>query len=247
MRIEETSVLLSIVIPTLNAAAHLPACFASIAEGSRLARDAGVIAPDIEVIVADGGSSDDTVALAGQWGARVIAAPRGRGSQLAAGADAANGNWLLFLHADTRLADNWLCAASGHINNPANPGMAAAFRFTLDDPSRAARILEAIVAWRSRALALPYGDQGLLISRKFYRALEGFGKDPLMEDVDFVCRIGAERLRELNAAAITSAARYREGKAGWILRPLRNLSLLGLWFLGLPTPVIARLYERRTG
>ncbi|MFM2129248.1 MAG: hypothetical protein RL477_794 [Pseudomonadota bacterium] len=244
MRSEEKSVLLSIVVPTLDAASHLPACFAAIAEGQRLARDCGVIAPDIELIVADGGSADDTVALAGQWGARVIAAPRGRGSQLAAGADVANGDWLLFLHADTRLADNWLCAVSGHINNPANPGMAAAFRFVLDDPSRAARFLESAVAWRTRALALPYGDQGLLVSRNFYRALGGFGKDPLMEDVDIVCRIGAARLRRLDAAAITSAARYREGKAGWILRPLRNLSCLSLWFLGLPAPMIARLYGR---
>lgn len=244
MRIEEKSILLSIVIPTLDAAAHLPACFTSIVQGVRMARDAGVIAPDVEIIVVDGGSSDDTVALAGQLGARVVSAPKGRGSQLAAGADAANGDWLLFLHADTRLADNWLCAASGHINNPANPGKAAAFRFVLDDPSRAARFLEAVVGWRSRELALPYGDQGLLISRGFYRALGGFGKDPLMEDVDIVCRIGSMRLRMLDAAAITSAARYREGKAGWILRPLRNLSCLGLWFLGLPAPVIARLYGR---
>lgn len=236
--------MLSIVIPTLNAAQHLPACFAAIAEGVRRARDAGAVAPEIEIIVADGGSSDDTVALAGQSGARVVTAPAGRGSQLAAGADAANGEWLLFLHADTRLADPWLCAVAGHINNPANPGMAAAFRFCLDDPSRAARVFESIVAWRSRALALPYGDQGLVISRALYRALGGFGKDPLMEDVDLVCRIGGARLRHLDAAAITSAARYRQGKAGWILRPLRNLSCLGLWFVGLPTPVIARLYGR---
>ena len=75
MRIEEKSILLSIVIPTLDAAAHLPACFTSIVQGVRMARDAGVIAPDVEIIVVDGGSSDDTVALAGQLGARVVSAP----------------------------------------------------------------------------------------------------------------------------------------------------------------------------
>ncbi len=234
--------MLSIVIPTLDAAAHLPGCLDAVAEGARVAEVAGVSAPALEVIVADGGSTDGTAVLAADRGARVIAAPRGRGTQLAAGAAAANGDWLLFLHADTRLDPAWLCAAAGHMNNPANPGKAAAFRFTLDDTAPAARLIEALVAWRCRALALPYGDQGLLISAGLYRALGGFRTQPLMEDVDLVCRIGAERLRLLPVAAVTSAVRYRKG--GWLLRPLRNLSCLGLYFLGLPAPVIARLYGR---
>lgn len=242
MRIEENGFVLSIVIPTLDAAAHLPACLAALNDGGRMARDLGVIAPDIELIVVDGGSTDETTAIAEKAGARVLTAPKGRGSQLAAGADAANGDWLLFLHADTRLAESWLCAASGHANNPDNRGKAAAFRFVLDDEARPARILEAIVAWRSRALALPYGDQGLMISRDFYRALGGFKPDPLMEDVDLVCRIGGDRLRLFAVAAVTSAERYRKG--GWLARPLRNLSCLSLYFMGLPTPMIARLYGR---
>ena len=236
--------MLSIVIPTLNASAHLSACFAALTEGVRTARDIGVVAPDIEIIVADGGSSDDTQSRAAELGARVISAPAGRGSQLAAGADAANGDWILFLHADTRLSNTWLCAAAGHLNNPANAGRVAAYRFALDDGARVARMIEMLVAWRCRALALPYGDQGLLISRKFYRDLGGYSADPLMEDVDLICRVGGDRLRLFKVAALTSAERYRQGKAGWILRPLRNLSLLGLYFLGLPTPLIARLYGR---
>lgn len=242
MRIEETNILLSIVIPTLDAAAHLPACLDAVADGRRTARDLGVIAPEVELIVVDGGSSDNTAAIAERAGARVITAPKGRGSQLAEGAKAAAGDWLLFLHADTRLANTWLCAAAGFANNPANPGRAAAFRFALDEAAWPARVLEVLVSWRCRALGLAYGDQGLLISRAFYRTLGGFRPDPLMEDVDLVCRVGAERMRVLPVLAVTSAARYRKG--GWLLRPLRNLSCLGLYFLGLPTPMIARLYGR---
>lgn len=244
MRIEECEPVLSIVVPTLNASAHLPACLQAVRDGAGCARDLGMVLPAVELIVVDGGSDDDTVAVAERAGARVISAPRGRGAQLAAGANAANGDWLLFLHADTRLAERWLAAAAGHLNNPSNRARAAAFRYALDDADTPARVLEAIVNWRSRALALPYGDQGLLISAEFYRALGGFRPDPLMEDVDLICRVGADRLRLFDVPAVTSAERYRKG--GWLLRPLRNLACLGLYFLGLPTPTIARLYGYRT-
>jgi rSAM/selenodomain-associated transferase 2 len=198
--------------------------------------------PELEVVIADGGSSDDTRAIAERLGVRLVAAPRGRGPQLAAGARAAGGEWLLFLHADTRLAQGWMEAVAGFVNNPANRSKAAAFRFALDDESRAARLLERLVAWRCRALALPYGDQGLLIRRPLYEALGGYPEDPLMEDVALVSAIGRERLRFLDVPAVTSAARYERG--GYVLRTLRNLSCLGLYFLGLPTPLIARLYGR---
>ncbi|MEO5375143.1 MAG: glycosyl transferase family 2, partial [Alphaproteobacteria bacterium] len=147
---------------------------------------------------------------------------------------------LLFLHADTRLAPGWAAAAAAFMAEPANAARAAAFRFALDDEAPAARRLERLVAWRCRVLGLPYGDQGLLLSRAFQDELGGFRPLPLMEDVDMVRRIGRRRLVMLEPAAVTSAVRYR--RDGYLVRPLRNALCLGLYLAGVPTPVIARLY-----
>jgi rSAM/selenodomain-associated transferase 2 len=219
---------LSVVIPSLNAGAKLSAALAALEPARGLIRD---------IVVADGGSSDDTQALAERAGARVIAAPRGRGVQLRAGAEAAKGDWLLFLHADTVLEPGWERDAARVME--AGESKAAFFRFALDDVAPAARRLEAIVAWRVRLLALPYGDQGLLISRVLYDAIGGYAPLPLMEDVDIVRRLRARRLVALNARAITSAARYRKG---YWRRSLRNAGILTLYFLGVSPACLARLY-----
>jgi hypothetical protein len=97
-----------------------------------------------------------------------------------------------------------------------------------------------MVAWRCRALALPYGDQGLLIARSLYDAVGGFAAIPLMEDVDLVRRLGRRRLAPIAATAVASAHRYRS--AGYLRRPLRNLFCLSLYFAGVPPRRIARLY-----
>ncbi len=227
-------VALSVVIPTLNAAQALPRCLEALgpAPALRLA----------EVIVADGGSTDATRTVAERSGARVLAPGPGpgRGRQLAAGAAVAVGDWLLFLHADTVPGPGWAEAAGRFAGDPANARRAAVFRFALDDDAPGARRLEAVVAWRCRALALPFGDQGLLISRAFYDELGGFRPYPVMEDVDLVRRIGRRRLAFLEPVACTSAARYRAG--GYWLRPMRNLACLGLYFLGVPPRLLVRLY-----
>jgi rSAM/selenodomain-associated transferase 2 len=191
-----------------------------------------------EIIVVDGGSTDGTAAIARSSGARLVQSPRGRGLQLAAGAAAAKGGWLLFLHADTLLAPGWREAAERHMAR--GPDRAACFRFRLDAGERRARLVEAAVALRVRLLGLPYGDQGLLVSRRLYDEVGGYRPLVLMEDVDLVRRIGARRIERLAVYAITSAARWRSG--GWLRRSGRNLLCLALYRFGMSAERVARLY-----
>jgi rSAM/selenodomain-associated transferase 2 len=223
-------ILISAVIPVLNAAATLPQTLAMLRGSAMFA----------ETLVVDGGSTDDTVALAKSAGAQVIAAPRGRGGQLAAGAAAASGDWLLFLHADCRLEPGWEQATEAFLAVPGAESRAGYFDLALDDPAPAARRLECIVAWRCRVLALPYGDQGLLIARCLYDEVGGFAPLPLMEDVEIVRRLGRRRLVRIGASCFTSAQRYR--RDGYVWRPLRNLVCLSLYFAGVPPARIVRFY-----
>ena len=221
----------STLIPTLNAAASLPATLAALR---------GHVA---EIIIADGGSADGTPQLAKTLGARVITGNRGRGVQLRAAADAATQPWLLAMHADTRPGPGWQEAAAGFIAQLENTTRAAHFRFALDHPAPQARRLEAMVAWRCRWLRLPYGDQGLLIARDFYQALGGYEPVPLMEDVALIRRIGRKRLRALPVDFITSAEKWQ--RDGWYGRSARNLFCLSLWFAGVSPERIAGFYARR--
>ena len=191
-----------------------------------------------EILVVDGGSSDATVAIAERGGARVVVAPKGRGAQLRAGAAAAQGDWLLFLHADTLPGRAWPGAVERHIAG--RPGQAACFRFRLADQAWQARAIERGVAARVALLALPYGDQGLLISRRLYDSVGGYRALPLMEDVDLARRLGRRRLAVLDEEAVTSGARWR--RDGWLRRSARNLACLTLYRLGVPVERIARLY-----
>jgi len=220
--------MLSVVIPVLNGGADLPAALAAVV-------------PNVdETLVVDGGSADGSPALAETGGARVLAAPRGRGRQLAAGAEAARGDWLLFLHADTVLGPGWLAATQHFRARPGAEKLAGYFHLAFDEDSQPARRTAAIANWRARRLGLPYGDQGLLISKALYTAVGGYRPIALMEDVDLVRRIGRSRLAALPATAVTSASRYREG--GWSQRSARNLACLALYYLGLDPARIARIY-----
>lgn len=222
--------MISVVIPTLNAQAALPATLAPLVP-------AAVDGLVKEVVVADGGSTDATLEIADDAGARIVSAEAGRGVQLATGCAAAKSDWLLVLHADTVLAEGWDKAAAGHMAR--HRDRAGYFRFALDDAGLRARLWERGVAARCGLMGLPYGDQGLLISRGLYDEVGGFRPLPLMEDVDIVRRLRG-RLRQLPAAAVTSAERYR--RDGYFGRSLRNAVILARYLAGADPERLARAY-----
>ena len=224
---------LSIVIPTLNAAKHLPATLGALGMAERR----GI---DLDIVISDCGSTDETVAIAKQYGARVITSDRGRGPQLIAGAKATHGEWIMFLHADTVLERGWDATVMVFVSNERNRDRAAVFSFALDDDSLAARRLERLVRLRNNWLGLPYGDQGLLIHRRFYSRLGGYKPLPLMEDVEMVRRIGMARMALFDIWAVTSAARYR--RSGYLVRMAQNFVCLTLYFLRVPPRWIVKLY-----
>jgi len=214
--------ILSAIIPTLNAGDGLASCLASL-------RDAD------EIIVADGGSTDATLAIARDAGAEIATSDRGRGIQLAKGAAVARGDALLFVHADTRLSAGWRDLADRHLDTSHRP---ACFRLKLDDEAWQARLVERAVSLRTRLAGLPYGDQALLISRGAYDSAGGFRPLVLMEDVDLLQRLSKPVI--LNGYALTSSDRWQ--RDGWGRRSLRNLACLSLWRLGVSPDRIAKIY-----
>lgn len=162
----------------------------------------------------------------------------GRGLQLQAGAAAAKGEWFLFLHADTALEAGWETALNAFMKE--NLDKVGYFRFAMNDSGFMPRLLECLVAFRCRVFALPYGDQALFIPRAVYDQAGGYGSIPLMEDVEFVRRLGRGRLRLIDKKAISSASRYKA--EGYWKRILRNFCCLTLYWCGMRPSRIKRLY-----
>lgn len=223
---------ISVIVPTLDAEAHLPDCLAALMEGLL----AGLIR---ELIVTDGGSRDLTCDMARDAGARLVTGPASRGGQLRRGVAEAQGRWLLILHADTVLDPGWSVAVAQHIKQPqARP---AVFRLRF----RARGVRPAWVAgWanlRTRALGLPYGDQGLLVTRSAYARAGGYPDIPLMEDVALI-RALPSRPEVLPSFAATGADRYQ--RAGWLRRGGRNLWTLTRYLAGSDPERLAQDYRR---
>lgn len=232
---------LSVVIPAVNEADALP----------RLLDDlAGLAGDDVEVLVVDGGSRDATARVAVERGARVLTGARGRGPQLRAGAAAARAPLLCFLHADARLDRDALAVLAGLARAPRGPARAAAwaFRLRIDAPGFSYRLIEWGANQRAARFGLPYGDQGLVVTRAAYDAAGGYPAVPLMEDVALVRALGRAlgrrgRVRLLAASVRVSARRWAHD--GVWRRSAGNLLLLARYLAGTPPERLAAAYERR--
>ena len=222
---------ISVIVPTLNAAETLPKCLGSLIEGL----GSGLIR---ELIVTDGGSTDATQTIADAAGAVIVTGPASRGGQLRRGADAARGRWFLVLHADTVLEPGWAQVVQDHLEND---GGTACFRLAFQATGVGAWWVAGWANLRSSLFRLPYGDQGLLISRQVYAQAGGYPDQPLMEDVALVRAITGP-LTVLPVRALTGAGRYR--RKGWLRCGAQNLWTLARYFAGVDPQKLAASYRR---
>ncbi|HEY7412113.1 MAG TPA: TIGR04283 family arsenosugar biosynthesis glycosyltransferase [Vicinamibacteria bacterium] len=217
-----------VVIPALDEEDTLAASIRSVRE-------------EAEVLVVDGGSRDRTCEVAVLEGARVLTAPAGRGPQLERGAREARGEWIVFLHADTRLERGW--AAALRALDGATVG--GAFRFAVDSPRPAFRLLERAVAARCRLFRLPYGDQAIFVRRGVYGITGGVPPIPLMEDVAFVRRLRRRgRLAFPASRALTSPRRWE--RRGIVATTVQNLWLFTQYLAGVAPERLAGRYHPRS-
>jgi len=220
---------ISVVIPTLNAAAELGPCLATLGEGLR----AGILR---ELVISDGGSTDATRDIAEAAGALWVEGPPGRGGQLARGVAATGGAWVLVLHADTELSDGWPGAVLAGIET-GRPGYFR-LRFRARGPGAAW-----VAGWanlRARLFGWPFGDQGLLVSRADYETAGGYPDIALMEDLALARAL--PRTRPLAATATTGAERYRAH--GWLRQGAANLWRQARFLAGADPERLARAYRR---
>ncbi len=220
---------ISVIIPTLNEAEHLARTLVPLR-----------CEPDLELIVADGGSRDATVEIAQDLGATVVHGEPGRGSQQNRGAAAASGEILLFLHADTTLPAGFGGAVRECL---ARPGVVAgAFRLAIAGADRALRLIATGANWRARFLQMPYGDQALFLRRSNFTRLGGFPEQEIMEDFELVRglkKLGRIELLEL--AASTSDRRWRA--LGTARTTLLNQTIIIGYLLGCSPYSLASWYR----
>ena len=254
--------LVSIIIPVRNDAESLARLLAQVLEAS--AEGTTSVAP-YEIIVSTTHDNDPAIESLrrARTDVRWIRGPAGRATQLNAGAAQATGEWLWFVHADSVLPAGWLDAfhnldATGPRRSktgdrrpkardwgpPETPRIVGgSFRFALRSPAWQARVIERSVASRVRWLNLPYGDQGIFVRRSVFSSMSGFAPLPLLEDVELVGRLKRlGTLRHLTLSLATSARRWE--RDGWWRRTAGNVTILGLYWLGVSPERLARRYYR---
>ena len=223
---------ISIIIPTINEANNLPL----------LLSDLSIIKKEGEIIIVDCGSEDKTIDLANIYGAKVFKSKeKNRGLQLDMGANNSSGEWLIFLHADTRLTHDWFRKINLVLNR--NKNYIYYFKFKINHKKIIYRVLEILVNFRSQHFKQPYGDQGLIIHRTTYFKNNGYKKIPLMEDVDFISRLSKKDLKQLNLSIFTSSRKWE--RTNIFLQALKNWNFRRRWLKGESTKSLYSEYYKK--
>lgn len=224
---------ISVIIPTLNEADHIAATLSDLTRMQ-----------NVETIVVDGGSRDATTDLAEALGARVMRGVPSKAAQMNAGAAAASGDILIFLHADTRLPKSLRQAI---LQGMQQKGFAAgAFSLKIDSPASGLRVIERVANWRSRMLGMPYGDQAIFLTRRLFFDIGGYRNMPIMEDFDLVRRLKRRgKLVILSECVQTSPRRWLS--LGIFRTWLMNQLMIIGYFLGVSPDKLSKWYRRERG
>lgn len=221
--------LISIVIPSLNEAGRLADTLLALRG-----------AQNVEIILVDGGSRDGTDLLAAKHETKLVRSSPGRAQQMNAGASAATGEILLFLHADTRLPESFDEHVRQALDQP--HVVAGAFRLRLDGSRLVFRLIEGAVNLRSRYLHMPYGDQAMFLRADSFRRMGGFPELPIMEDFEFIRRLRRHgRIAIVPVSATTSARRW-ELLGPWKTTWINQQVILG-YYLGVSPETLSRWYS----
>lgn len=228
---------ISMIIPALNEAKSIATVLARLDSFA-----------NVEPIVVDGGSEDDTVAIAQALGVKVVTAPRGRASQMNAGARAATGEILLFLHADTFLPLGGERVVRQTLQPPLDARravpVAGAFEIAIAAPLPSLRWIERLVNWRSRWRQMPYGDQAIFVTAETFWELGGFPEQPIMEDFELIRRLRRRgRIAIVAPPVVTSARRWL--KLGVWQTTFINQAIVIAYLLGVSPARLAAWYRRR--
>jgi rSAM/selenodomain-associated transferase 2 len=217
-----------VIVPTLNEEQGIEATLASIPR-----------TPGDEIIVVDGGSMDDTVAIAQRSCAEVLHSPAGRALQMNCGAEHARGEVLLFLHADTLLPQGGIAAVRAAMQQPHVVG--GAFRLAFFPSTPGLRLIAWGTNMRTRFGKLPYGDQALFVRRTLFEALGGYTEVPLLEDVKLVQALRRQgELALLDHTVHTSGRRWLQ--RGLVTTTLRNTLIIAFYFCGVSPGTLKRWY-----